>query len=157
MSDARALRDRLEVLHAEVARARRDPELTPSADEVQALAGELGALRTRVAALKQALGPDEQRLWDRLLALRRVQRRALARMNQSEGRGGGGGGPATILGIYGFLGAAGLGIGLGQQALPGVFLASVAVLCVLVSPAFGWLAWHRVRLARALDEAQRLF
>lgn len=156
MSDARALRDRLEVLHAELAEARRAPEVTPSSGEVQSLAAELGTLRSKVADLQKALGPDEQRLWDELLKLRRVQARELAEVSQY-GRRGGRGSPAALLGLYGFLGAAGLGIGLGQQSLPGAFHASVAVLCALAAPTFGWLAWHRVRLARALEEAQRLF
>jgi hypothetical protein len=151
VSELRALRDRLEALHGELDAARAPGELV-SADELQRLGEELGALRARLATGKQGVADDEAHVWDALLAVRRVQGEALAKLSQYGDRGRGGLSPLGGLAFFGAF----MGVVASELGQPFPLLLAGALVTALTAPGVGWYAWYRVRLARAIEVAQRL-
>lgn len=155
MSTARAQRDRLEALHVELAAARA-PTSVVTADELQRFGDELRALNQQVGVAKQRLADEEAHLWDALLAVRRVQGQVLANLSQYGDRGRGGLSPGAALGLFGgFMGLV-LGAAAAEQASAGPLRLAAGLLCALAAPGVGWYAWHRARISRAIEVAQRL-
>lgn len=155
MSDLRAQRDRLEALHAELTAARA-PGSHVSSEELQRFGTELRGLHLRVAVAKKRLSDEEAHLWDALLAVRREQGEVLANLSQYGDRGRGGLSPLATLGLFGgFLGLV-LGNAAREQGPSGPLFLAATLLCALGAPAVAWYAWHRARVSRAIELAQRL-
>lgn len=152
MSEARALRNRLEQLPGEVDGARSGSDPTSTAEVVK-YAEQIRAARTELAELDTQLAAQKDVLWSKLLTLRRGQAKRWEEMNNPGRRRETPEVPFSVF-LYGASMALGAFIGTATPlvATP-VGFGAVAVFAVAVA---GWAGHLRGRVERAITQAERV-